>query len=183
MKASFFLYYYFIILLVYYCDFIILLFCYLIFYHFVILSFFYLVILISNESLNTDKLEKRLNNTLKSNPTESIINTQGKKKFELINTIITDCKNKNKEVILCSIPFKDEVFQHQENREINNDKCMKNLVEIYDVNYFNGYETFSPKSKNILNSYYYKEDRHWNDKGSKEFAHSFSTYLNKIKSP
>ena len=70
-------------MLVYYCYFIIVLFCYLIFYYFVILLFFYLVILISNESLNTDKPEKRSKTTCEHLITRLFLIVEGSIVFRL----------------------------------------------------------------------------------------------------
>jgi hypothetical protein len=92
----------------------------------------------------------------------------------MLKEILNYCQQSNKKIIIAGIPDYEQSLEY-----IRREKCiyrneLKFLAGHYSAAYFDGFDIFHDQNETFVKSCYYKNDRHWNEKGATLFAKTFT---------
>jgi hypothetical protein len=129
------------------------------------------------------RLIKKLNRTAKIKSSNSIQSIEqlnrkmGVKKFTQLDSMISWCKSNQKQLILASIPSRNELNNELLGEKNQHKVEMKIIAKEYQLNYFDGYTVFKQFNAKEVDAHWLKYDGHWNQKGSNKYAKEFAEYL------
>lgn len=101
----------------------------------------------------------------------------GRKKFTQLDSIISFCQSREKQLILASIPSLLELKGELNGTESSHKNEMDILAKEYRLDYMDGYEVFKGLNEEELNNHWLKYDGHWNQKGSDRYAKELANFL------
>jgi hypothetical protein len=134
------------------------------------------VLRLANSFKNSNK-EKE---TKQVSTIEQLNRKMGAKKSRYLDEIISWCQSNQKQIILASIPSKNEIKNELIGEKNQHKIEMEILAEEYQLNYFDGYHVFTDLDDKEINAHWLKYDGHWNQQGSDRYAKYFVNYLQPV---
>jgi len=99
--------------------------------------------------------------------------------INMLEKIITYCKQNNKKVILSCVPKREFLVDYLKSAQDNIYRAeIKAAAEVYEVYYFDGYKVFEGVKSENVPEYYLKFDGHWAEKGSSAYAGKLLEFVN-----
>ncbi len=132
------------------------------------------------ERLISKKALQKKSNRLDRSSVRDILSLQdemGQQKYKLLDKILEWCQNNNKDVLLASIPSKFELMNQLSGKRNQHRVEMNIIADHYKLKHFDGYTVFEGLNEDEINTYWFKVDGHWNQKGSDRYSKLLSEYL------
>jgi len=125
---------------------------------------------------------KGKNNTAENIKTiDQLQDKMGSIKFTQLDSIISWCQSNQKQLVLASIPSKEELKNNWLGERNQHKVEMDIIAKEYQLEYLDGYAVFKDLNEVEIDSRWLKYDGHWNQKGSDEYATELANYLISIK--
>lgn len=101
----------------------------------------------------------------------------GDVKFNMLDEILTWCKQNEKQVILTSVPSRALLSEREAGTKNWHQQEMKLISKNWGTTYFDGYDVFKGAEPGMVDKYWLKYDGHWNQQGSDLYADSLSKFM------